>query len=164
MQYSIGFIATFERPCWGYMSHRLDFVKSWFFFIFRNIDFCDTSNVLRRFWFSQIAKSSTGVSEFWILAMFLCVFWTHHEILVTLWPPPFCQQNCPGEGALDHDSIESQQPHNYTLTMASLGSHTPLSPRARRIYAEDCQSVFYYATPRYFWHSFRALAWVISFT
>ena len=44
-------------------------------------------------------------------------------------PPPMFEQNGPGEGALDHDSIESQHPHNYMLTVASWCSHTPLSLR-----------------------------------
>ena len=61
--------------------------ESSFFATFLNVDFCDTSSVLARFWFWQIANTPIGAIEFWILARFLCVFWTRHEILDTLWVP-----------------------------------------------------------------------------
>ena len=109
VHYYIGFITIFERPCWGYMSHRFDFAKSWFLFIFRNIDFCDTSSVLTRFWFSQIAKGPIGGTEFWILARFLCVFWTRHEIQARLCPPMF-EANGPGEGTFNHDLKSCNNP------------------------------------------------------
>ena len=132
MQYYIGFIAIFERPCWGYISHRLDVSKSCFFLIFRNIEFCDTSSVLARFWFSQIAKGPIGGTEFWILARFLCVFWTRHEIHDRLWPPPSVRQIALGRAALDHDSKELQNPtttFNYRKLMLPHAD----GPRARRI-------------------------------
>ena len=64
MQYYKCFITTVERRCWGYICHRLDFAKYWYFVIFRNIAFCDTPSVFLWFWyvfFTLVIFSLAGV-------------------------------------------------------------------------------------------------------
>ena len=73
----------------------------------------------------MIVVSSTGVTEFWILARFY-VFFERASKSLTLSAPSFCEANCPGEGRLRSWFYRVTKLQNYTLTMASRCSHTPL--------------------------------------
>ena len=85
----LGLKLFFERSCWGYIGYRVDFEKSWFSMIFRNIDFCDTSRVrFAWFWWWQNAKNINRCQRIVNISKgFLCVFWTRHEIISRLCVP-----------------------------------------------------------------------------